>query len=58
MQEDSKPLNVNPNISPTQLLLLKNRSGSTGRLYFHFYKQFCRFEAVADPKELPEEPNN
>ena len=58
MQEDSKPLNVNPNISPTQLLLLKNRSGSTGRLYFHFYKQFCRFEAEADPKELPEEPNN
>jgi replicative DNA helicase len=55
-QEEQPKINVNPNISPTQLLLLKNRNGATGRLYFHFYKQYCRFEAVANEKDLPEEP--
>ncbi|MBO8414443.1 MAG: replicative DNA helicase [Firmicutes bacterium] len=42
-------------MSPTTLILDKNRNGKTGEINFNYYKQYSRFELVADPNEYGSE---
>ncbi len=55
--EQQVQVNVNPDVSPTTLSLLKNRNGQLGEIKFSFYKKYCRFEAMVDETKLPPDPN-
>jgi replicative DNA helicase len=52
----SAPRQNNSSVSPTTLMLSKNRNGPTGEVNFIFYRDTCRFEAVASPDKVGEDP--
>ncbi len=55
--EEPKAPDKNSNISETILDLAKNRNGRIGEVKFSFFKETCRFEAIADDKSYGDDPN-
>ncbi|MCI2069248.1 MAG: replicative DNA helicase [Bacilli bacterium] len=52
----SAPQAASSNTSQTTLILAKNRNGPIGDVNFTFYRDICRFEALANDERVGEEP--